>query len=82
MLSEMPCFDEIYTADLLPRPEGWPSAVASCRCDLNDRTPYDLGAFDVVVAAEVIEHLENPRAVARVVSLALSRRNIALQHAQ
>jgi 2-polyprenyl-3-methyl-5-hydroxy-6-metoxy-1,4-benzoquinol methylase len=33
--------------------------------DLNDRLPFGDDSVDVLVAAEVIEHLENPRFVAR-----------------
>lgn len=36
-----------------------------CTCDLEGRVPLPSGACDLVVALEVIEHLENPRAAAR-----------------
>ena len=35
------------------------------RLDLNDADGIPAASFDVVIAAEVIEHLENPRKVAR-----------------
>ena len=52
-------------ADILPRPENLPSAIARHRLDLNDADAIPATSFDVVIAAEVIEHLENPRQVAR-----------------
>ncbi len=53
-------------SDILPRPEKLPSAVAWIQADLN----HPLGSladstFDVIVSTEVIEHLENPRAMIR-----------------
>lgn len=41
------------------------SAVRWDTGDLNDKTPYEDQIFDVIVASEVIEHLENPRFVVR-----------------
>jgi 2-polyprenyl-3-methyl-5-hydroxy-6-metoxy-1,4-benzoquinol methylase len=43
----------------MPRDVHWVS------CDLNESTPLSAAAFDVILAPEIIEHLENPRAVVR-----------------
>lgn len=64
-LSESGRFAQIDGADILPRPENLPSAIAWRRLDLNDADAIPAASFDVVIAAEVIEHLENPRQVAR-----------------
>jgi 2-polyprenyl-3-methyl-5-hydroxy-6-metoxy-1,4-benzoquinol methylase len=58
-------FEQIDGADILPRPENLPSAIPWHRLDLNDANAIRAASFDVVIAAEVIEHLENPRQVAR-----------------
>jgi len=58
-------FEQIDGADILPRPENLPSAILWHRLDLNDADAIPEASFDVVIAAEVIEHLENPRQVAR-----------------
>jgi len=58
-------FEQIDGADILPRPENLPSAISWHRLDLNDADAIPAGSFDLVIAAEVIEHLENPRQVAR-----------------
>jgi 2-polyprenyl-3-methyl-5-hydroxy-6-metoxy-1,4-benzoquinol methylase len=58
-------FEQIDGADILPRPENLPSAILWHRLDLNDADAIPAASFDVVIAAEVIEHLENPRQVAR-----------------
>lgn len=48
------------------RYEGLPDEVAFLPADLDgDRLPLDDGAVDVAAAVEVIEHLENPRALMR-----------------
>ena len=58
-------FEQIDGADILPRPGNLPSTIQWHRLDLNHADGIPSGSFDVVVAAEVIEHLENPRQVAR-----------------
>jgi SAM-dependent methyltransferase len=43
-------------------PSGYRVPQVRCRqCDLNTRIPFDDGAFDLVVATEVIEHLTQPQ---------------------
>jgi 2-polyprenyl-3-methyl-5-hydroxy-6-metoxy-1,4-benzoquinol methylase len=64
-LSESGVFERIEGADILPRPQNLPGAVAWHRLDLNNADAIPAASFDVVIAAEVIEHLENPRKVAR-----------------
>jgi 2-polyprenyl-3-methyl-5-hydroxy-6-metoxy-1,4-benzoquinol methylase len=58
-------FELIAGADILQRPKDLPEGIEWHCLDLNrgDRVPSD--SFDAVIAAEVIEHLENPREVAR-----------------
>jgi 2-polyprenyl-3-methyl-5-hydroxy-6-metoxy-1,4-benzoquinol methylase len=58
-------FATVAAADLYPRPADLPERIRWVQADLNDRLPLPDGAFDVIVGAEVIEHLENPRRVAR-----------------
>jgi 2-polyprenyl-3-methyl-5-hydroxy-6-metoxy-1,4-benzoquinol methylase len=57
-------FSEVVAADLLPGPAGLPVA-RWLEQDLNDSIPGYDAYFDVVIASEVIEHLENPRFTAR-----------------
>ncbi len=52
-------------ADILPRPAELPADTQWVECDLNQPLPLPSGAFDVIVSSEVIEHLENPRAMFR-----------------
>lgn len=56
-------FDSLTGADLYPRPESlnanWQTS------DLNNSLPFSDESFDTVVSVETIEHLENPRAIAR-----------------
>jgi 2-polyprenyl-3-methyl-5-hydroxy-6-metoxy-1,4-benzoquinol methylase len=42
-----------------------PIGVSFVVADLNDPLPFDDGTFDLIVAVEVVEHLENIRAVCR-----------------
>ncbi len=58
-------FASIAAIDILPCPPALPAGVRWFSWDLNEPTKLDAASFDVVVSAEVIEHLENPRAVAR-----------------
>jgi 2-polyprenyl-3-methyl-5-hydroxy-6-metoxy-1,4-benzoquinol methylase len=58
-------FSSVTAVDLMTRPVGMPPDVLWVSCDLNESTPLSAAAFDVILAAEIIEHLENPRAVAR-----------------
>ncbi len=58
-------FQHIAGADILPRPESLPAAIPWHCMDLNQENRVASDSFDVVIAAEVIEHLENPREVAR-----------------
>ena len=64
-LLESARFEQIDGADILPRPKDLPSTIQWHRLDLNDADAIPTASFDVVIAAEVIEHLENPRQVAR-----------------
>lgn len=57
-------FTSVAAADLMGKPSDL-DAVQWMRADLNEPLPTSNGAFDLVIAAEVIEHLENPRAMAR-----------------
>jgi 2-polyprenyl-3-methyl-5-hydroxy-6-metoxy-1,4-benzoquinol methylase len=56
-------FASVSAADLMARPEG--VDVRWIPADLNEALPCHDESFDAVIAAEVIEHLENPRAIAR-----------------
>ncbi len=51
--------------DLYPRPNSLPEHLEWLQADLNDSIPLPDASFDVIISTEVIEHLENPRAMAR-----------------
>ena len=56
---------EITCADILPEPETLPTGIEWIHADLNNPLSVPDEAFDTLVCIEVIEHLENPRAVFR-----------------
>ena len=57
-------FDRVYAADLLQYADPQPG-VEWLIADLNDRLPLAPSSIDLLVAIEVVEHLENIRAVCR-----------------
>lgn len=60
----MEVFKEVVAADILPAPAGL-QVAQWLEQDLNESIPGYDAHFDVVIASEVIEHLENPRFTAR-----------------
>ncbi|HEY1082261.1 MAG TPA: methyltransferase domain-containing protein [Prosthecobacter sp.] len=52
-------------ADLLPRPERLPEDIGWGQVDLNHPLSFPDESFDVIISTEVVEHLENPRFMAR-----------------
>ena len=55
----------IVCADILSRPTTLPKEIRWIQSDLNFNLPEPGQIFDVIVSIEVVEHLENPRAVFR-----------------
>jgi len=62
-LLQMDNFTSVHCADIMAAPEGLD--VPWIQQDLNESIDGFDGAFDVVIASEVIEHLENPRQTMR-----------------
>ena len=58
-------FSSVTALDIQQRPSSLPAAIPNIVADLNEPTPLKNSVFDVIVSSEVIEHLENPRAVMR-----------------
>jgi len=55
----------ITAADIQPCPEQLPIQVSWIQSDLNYPIDVPDNSFDLIVSTEVIEHLENPRAIFR-----------------
>jgi len=65
-LCELGTFDQVVAVDLIDYPDRAGHSLLSWHTvDLETGTPFEADSFDVVVAVEVIEHLENPRAAVR-----------------
>ena len=64
-LLRLGCFDSVTCVDLMRKPRGLPDDIVWHACDLNDSTDLPDRSFQVIISAEVIEHLENPRAITR-----------------
>lgn len=56
-------FSQVSAADLMDQPAELD--IRWIRADLNNSLPLPAETFNTIIAAEVIEHLENPRAMAR-----------------
>jgi SAM-dependent methyltransferase len=58
-------FATVTGADIVERPPDLPSDIAWIEADLNESLPMSAGIYDTIVCSEVIEHVENPRALVR-----------------
>lgn len=58
-------FKDLCGADLMPRPKNLSSEFKWVEADLNKSLPSENETFQTILAIEVIEHLENPRAMVR-----------------
>lgn len=66
LLQSLNCFNSITAADIMQRPVvGIDNSIKWISWDLNESLDIPSQQFDVIVSAEVIEHLENPRATVR-----------------
>jgi 2-polyprenyl-3-methyl-5-hydroxy-6-metoxy-1,4-benzoquinol methylase len=64
-LLDLKRFDQVSATDIMVVPSELRGRVEWIEQDLNVPLPGHENCFDVVVAAEVIEHLENPRSMLR-----------------
>jgi 2-polyprenyl-3-methyl-5-hydroxy-6-metoxy-1,4-benzoquinol methylase len=59
------CFHSVTAADIMERPTKIDNSINWLAGDLNYRLDVPDLQFDTIISSEVIEHLENPRSVAR-----------------
>jgi 2-polyprenyl-3-methyl-5-hydroxy-6-metoxy-1,4-benzoquinol methylase len=64
-LQKMGRFREVTAVDLMLRPRDLDESIKWLSGDLNESISIAQDSFDIIISAEVIEHLENPRAVSR-----------------
>ncbi len=64
-LQSMNRFSSITATDLINRPNNLDDSIRWINNDLNIASNFPPESFNTIVASEVIEHLENPRFIAR-----------------
>ncbi|MBK9295025.1 MAG: methyltransferase domain-containing protein [Oligoflexia bacterium] len=64
-LNESGLFNKTSAVDFMPRPENLNESVLWKQQNLNESILDWNNSFDLIIASEVIEHLENPRAMLR-----------------
>lgn len=64
-LQKLERFSSFTAIDMMQRPAQIDASVKWISWDLNEAINIPAESFDVIISAEVIEHLENPRAIAR-----------------
>lgn len=64
-IHELNCFDSVSATDIMERPLELDLSINWIADDLNNSLDIPSCRYDVIVSAEVLEHLENPRAIAR-----------------
>jgi 2-polyprenyl-3-methyl-5-hydroxy-6-metoxy-1,4-benzoquinol methylase len=69
---------QLSASDIMERPTTLPDAVTWYRHDLNLVAPMPDSSFDLIVAAEVIEHLESPRHMMREIARLLRPGGVAV----
>ena len=68
----------LHAADIMDRPATLPASVAWHQGDLNHALPTAAGTFAMILAVEVIEHLENPRHMMREIARLLEPGGVAV----
>jgi 2-polyprenyl-3-methyl-5-hydroxy-6-metoxy-1,4-benzoquinol methylase len=65
LLQQLKRFSSLTAIDILQRPPEIDKSIKWISWDLNNPLDIPAESLDIIVSAEVIEHLENPRAIAR-----------------